>query len=91
MKFRIPVSYTRRAIVEVDTETFDDAKDLVEKMVLHGRKAVPSDIAACGQLCELKNKTISSEDVPWSYEVDIDACDVYQTEEALESMSSKLK
>jgi hypothetical protein len=80
MKFRIPVNYTRRAIVEVDTETFDDAKDWVEKMVkvkyLHSREVQE----------ELKNKTISTEDVPWSYEVDIDACDVYQTPEALKQM-----
>ena len=78
MIFRIPVNWTRRAIIEVDTESFDEARVAVEKMI---------DATSNTEIKRnMASKTKSVADLPWSYEVDIDACDVYQTKEALERM-----
>ena len=75
-KFRIPVNWTRRAILEVDAASFPKAVARVKRYV-KDREQVKATIAS---------KPISVTDIPWSYEVDIDACDVYQTPEALERM-----
>jgi hypothetical protein len=72
LTWKIPVNWTRRAVVDVDAETFEEAADkmreLIEKHQHLGR--VQEDAV----------------DVPWSYEVDIDASDVYQTPEAIKRM-----
>ena len=78
MIFRIPVNWTRRAIIEVDAESFDEAVSEVDEMLM---STSDTEIKT-----NLASKTKSVADIPWSYEVDIDACDVYQTKEALERM-----
>jgi len=75
-KFRIPVNWTRRAILEVDAASFPKAVARVKRYV-KDREQVKATIAS---------KTISVTDIPWSYEVDIDACDIYQTAQALAEM-----
>lgn len=75
LTWKIPVNWTRRAIVEVDAEGFDEAVSIVEGWL---NDATPRSYIA--------SKTKEVVDIPWSYEVDIDACDVYQTPEALERM-----
>ena len=62
----------------MDTESFDEARVAVEKMI---------DATSNTEIKRnMASKTKSVADIPWSYEVDIDACDVYQTKEALERM-----
>ena len=78
MIFRIPVNWTRRAILEVNAESFDEAMNTVDAMI---------DVTSSAEIKRnIASKTKSVTDIPWSYEVDIDACDVYQTPEALKSM-----
>ncbi len=74
----IPVNWTRRAIVQVNAESFDEAVKQVEEMI---------DATSTTEIKRnIASKTKEVVDIPWSYEVDIDACDVYQTKEAIERM-----
>ena len=76
LTWRIPVNWTRRAIVEVNAESFEEAVKQAEEMI---------DATSTTEINRnLAGKTTYVADIPWSYEVDIDACDVYQTPEALE-------
>ena len=78
LTWRIPVNWTRRAIVEVNAESFERAVAQVEEMI---------DATSTTEIKRnMASKTKSVADIPWSYEVDIDACDVYQTPEAAERM-----
>ena len=72
LTWKIPVNWTKRAIVDMEAETFEEAVDKVTA-IMEDRK----------NLNVIDENGVS---VPWSYEVDIDACDVYQTPEALERM-----
>ena len=77
MTFNIPVSWTTRGIAQVNAETFNEAVSMVEKMI-----DATSTIEIKRNLSPMKSVAT----IPWSYEVDIDACDVYQTPEALKEM-----
>ena len=77
LTWRIPVNWTRRAIVEVNAESFEDAVGMVEKMI---------DATSATEIKRNLAPMKSVMDIPWSYEVDIDACDIYQTDEAIERM-----
>ena len=78
LAWSIPVNWTRRAIVQVNAESFEEAVVQVEEMI---------DATSTTEINRnLARKTQIATDIPWSYEVDIDACDVYQTPEALERM-----
>ena len=77
LTWKIPVNWTRRAIVEVNAESFEEAVSMVEKMI---------DATSTTEIKRNLAPMKSVADIPWSYEVDIDACDVYQTPEALERM-----
>ena len=79
LTWRIPVNWTRRAVVQVNAESFEEAVIQVEKMLER-----PTSTTEINR--NLAGKTTYVADIPWSYEVDIDACDVYQTPEALERM-----
>ena len=72
MIFRIPVNWTKRAILDMDAETFEEAADKTRELIKKHQHL--------GRVQE------DAVDVPWSYEVDIDACDIYQTPEAIERM-----
>ena len=78
LAWSIPVNWTRRAIVQVNAESFEEAVSQVEEMI---------DASSTTEInVNLSRKTQIAADIPWSYEVDIDACDVYQTPEAAERM-----
>jgi hypothetical protein len=78
LAWSIPVNWTRRAIVQVNAESFEEAVAQVEEMI---------DATSTTEINRnLARKTQIATDIPWSYEVDIDACDVYQTPEAIERM-----
>ena len=78
LTWSIPVNWTRRAVVQVSAESFEEAVKQAEEMI---------DATSTTEINRnLAGKTTSVADIPWSYEVDIDACDVYQTPEALERM-----
>ena len=78
LTWRIPVNWTRRAIVEVSAESFDEAVSEVDEMLM---STSDTEIKR-----NMASKTKSIADIPWSYEVDIDACDIYQTAQALAEM-----
>ena len=79
LTWKIPVNWTRRALIEVKAESFDEAVSAVDEMLMAtSNTEIKRNLASNGSFAEV--------DVPWSYEVDIDACDVYQTPEALKSM-----
>jgi hypothetical protein len=83
MIFRIPVNWTRRAVLDVSAESFEEAVSQAEEMI---------DATSTKEInINLSRKTTSVTDIPWSYEVDIDACDIYQTPEALERMHNEDK